>query len=169
MALMTVNAVVVFCNVLFFMSIQSVFFWLVISRQIDSVFASKVQWLRQLRGRLERTGQCAQVQVLDAAIVRGLDGYHPRAESNRVERERENRSLFLRRIAPIIAVTFLILVALITYNLLRGHSFTRAHWFGLGLVVLAYATELLFFAFVVRPYVMMGDSDVLCSTADLCQ
>lgn len=164
----SLDAVVSMSNVLFFMTVQILFFWFIASRQVDEVVRSKAEVLLLLRRRMEGEGMTFPVQLLDTVVLDGIGKHRSAASEERRNRNRLNLSLTLRWILPPILVVAAVLSALYVYNRRAGRSFTPAHWIGMALVILAYGTELLFFLFVVRPYIMVSDSDVFCTTTGAC-
>lgn len=105
--------------------------------------------------------------MLDATVVAQGQAAKPEADRIAAERTRRNRVLMLRETGPFVLVAVLLLVALVIYNHRKGYPLTRAHYIGLGMVVLAYVTELLFFLTIMRNYISVSDTDVLMAVTGL--
>ena len=154
-------------NILFFMTVQIFFYWFIASRQIDNVCASKAKILVILREQMQREGRHEEILALDAAVLGAAEQKRLMVENERKQRDQANKTLIRKWILPPIIVATLLIIGLVGYNHTRRYPFTFAHKFGLCLVLLAYVTEIFFYVFVVRPYVMVSDSDILCGVTGL--
>lgn len=147
-------------NVLFFVIVQTVFFWLVASQEVDRVVKKKAQILRLLRDNLKEQGLDDAVLALDVSIVRTTRENTPKAEAAAARRRGHNLRLTVRVIGAFMAAVLLCLILVVVYNRHAGHRFGSAHWFGMALVPFVYVFELLFFLLVVEQYTMIGDYDL---------
>lgn len=152
------NGVVNLFNVLFFVIVQTVFFMLIASREMDRVVAGKTKVLSSLRRELVASGQHRGVQALDHTMYE----QRRRVREQNVDRARDTRTagnwmLAFSWILPVVAALVLALVCFAVLARRSGRGFSYAHRVGLGLVVFAYVTEVLFFLFVVNRYRLVGD------------
>lgn len=157
----TVNSIVGVSNVLFFMVVQIFFFWFIASREIDRVVLDKAEVLMLLRDRLREEKLNETAEALDAIVVSKRRNKEQEAKEKNRQRVQSNLRLVYRWIVPCIVVVVVVLVGLVWYNHRQHYSLQYAHKVGLGLVVCAYITEVLFFLTVVSNYIMVSDSDIV--------
>lgn len=157
----SLNVIVSLVNILFFVVVQTAFFWLVGARQLDKAVQEKASLLCATRRNLQAHGARDALKMLDTVVFTELDAYAEEADKQAKRREEANLNLVVRWIGPLILVLVGLLVAIIIFNRARKQSLGFEHYFGLVLVVVSYVTELMFFFFVVRQYNLMGDYEIL--------
>ena len=156
------NAVVNLVNVLFFVVVQTIFFVLVASRELDRVVREKSSILLTLREQLGHNCVERGVSALDWRIHEvDADVRRRNPEALKAERWQANRGLLLRWVGPVVLALVVGLAALIGFLVVRKHAFPVSHRVGLGLVVVAYIVEILIFLFVIERYTMVGDNQLL--------
>lgn len=140
----SVNAIVSLTNVLFFVVVQTLFFWFIASREVDRVVTKKAHNLQLLREQLREQGLTPLVRSLDALVLSSAPQQQREAEERRAERQRGNLRHTLMWMVPIAGVVVLAIAGLVVYNRRHGHSFGVAQRFGLFLVLFVYVFEILF-------------------------
>lgn len=157
----SVNVVVSLVNVLFFVVVQTIFFKLVGAQQLDRTVQEKAKVLRVIRENLEENELRTPILLLDAAVLR--TGVTKRDQANREKEKRKdmNNDLIVRWMGPLALFLIGAIILVLVYNRKHQRPLTFAHYVGLVLVVVSYVTELMFFFFVVRKYVIVGDYELL--------
>ena len=157
----TVNSIVGLSNVLFFMVVQIFFFWFIASREIDHVVHEKAEILMLIRDNLRRQHLNDVAEALDATLVSKKRQRAAEARARERERSQLNLDLVIRWLIPGVTVVALVLIGFLLYNRSQGWALEHAHKVGLGLVLLAYITEILIFLTIVSNYIMVSDTDIL--------
>lgn len=155
------DVVISLANVLVFVVIQTIFFWLIASREVDRVVEGKARILRHLRDRLVASGFREEVLALDAQLVRTHRALEPVAAPLAAARRRANWDLTVLYIGPFLAVAAVLLLYVVGWIVYRGHRFGGAHAVGLALIPFGYVFEVMFFLLVVNNWVMIGDQEML--------
>ena len=156
-------------NILFFVVIQTAFFWLVGSQEAVHVVKSKGKVLSEGRRMLQASGQHFATVSLDTVMSDMAEQVSDPRELERLHKEnqRENWALVKRYIGPWVIAAGALLVACLLVVLLyprgRGETGSRlglAHGVGLALVVVSYLGEVLLFLYVIQRYMMFGDFEM---------
>lgn len=180
------NGIVGLVNVLFFAIIQTIFFVLVASRELDRdqgpkqtktkiqlkkrrvflfpgiVVEAKSRILTILRQQLQRGRIDRGVNVLDWQVHQmGERAKQAHPEATSAARRSKNRSLLIRWIGPVLLTLIVVIVALSIFLSVRRHGFPFSHRVGLALVFCVYIVEILLFVFVIERYTMVGDYELL--------
>lgn len=149
----TVNAVGVCVNVAFFVVVQSLIFWFIASKELKRVMLHTSGVLVNARRNLRQTeGQDVLVTTLDSLILSMAPNASPEEIQEEEKRlQRANRTVLMQYAGSYLLLIILVLLGLIAFNYYKKRPFTKAHWVGIALVVLAYVTEALLLAFVIMP------------------
>ena len=157
-------------NILFFVVIQSTFFWLIGSKEALHVVESKAKMLVDTRKMLVRTNQHVSLQFLDTAMMEQAEGGLDSEELAFLKQQhaKQNWSLIKRWIGPWVVIGGILLVlcciAMVYANkkkLANAPGFTLAHGVGLVLVIASYIGEICLFLFVIKRWVIFGDYEML--------
>lgn len=141
------NMLLIFTNALFFAIVQSLFFWFVISKQVENTI-EKIT---------EDVGSLAQTPELSLATelyIKDLDadrGMIERAKEQQKAREEKNEKLLQKYIYPIIGVLFGLVILCFAALILTGERFTVVDTVLLLMVIGAFATEFVFYFVVIEP------------------
>lgn len=157
-------------NILFFVVIQSIFFWLIGSKEALHVVEAKAKILVDLRKMLVRTNQHVNLQFLDTAMMEQAEGALDSAELAflKTQHEKRNREVVKRWIGPWVvgaAIVLLLCLATMVYSTRKRQpgapGFTLAHAVGLVLVIASYIGEICLFLFVIKRWVIFGDYEMV--------
>lgn len=158
----TVNFVCVFANVAFFIVIQTLFFVFLASKQVDNVVTYNTKILSHLRAELCRAPhQSFFVNVLDTMV---LDAGTSDIKQQQIDKQRaseHNVRQLLLFCGSYLLLVVCIIAGLLWWNWKKKRPFTFAHWIGLIMIVLAYATEMMLIFFVIQPWRYVGQFELL--------
>jgi hypothetical protein len=149
--------IVVFSNVLFFMVVQTAFFWYIASRQYENVLISKLEMFKlaaQKNSTFKRKLKTIQEEYTKK--------YKSQADQLAKEREKINKELTWKYCGKlIVVVSGIIGLLVLSYFFVKGKSWNNVDTLNMLFVTLAYCTELFFFFFIVRKYEFVGDNYIL--------
>ena len=146
----SVSAIVPLANVLFFVVVQTAFFWFVASREVDRTLKRKAEILRILRKQFAAQGVTEAVDGLDAVMLKHANNSARPAAEAKATRTAANLKLIVQWIVPVGVLVTLALVVCVSRNRSEGHHFNLGNRVGLGLVLFVYVFEILFFLLVVE-------------------
>ena len=151
------NLIVVFCNVIFFIVVQTLFFKFIASKQFNVVLGDKVGIINDLAKHDPFTSKQIN-KYLKSKAAKELE---KKAKVQSEMREIKNRELIKKWIGPPLAGALILL--LLSY--LRMKKSNQPNWSGvdnvlLSFVLAAYATEILFYIGIVRKFKFYGDQQI---------
>lgn len=149
--------IVILSNVIFFMVVQSFFFYFVASKQYENVLANKMDLVSRFANKNELSKQKFK-DFKDAFLLQ----QNKKADQQYSERMKENWQYIKKYcVYPILAASaaLLFVIYFIKYN----SSWSSIDSLNLTLVLLAYATELYFFFFIVRKFEFVGDQYIIAN------
>lgn len=144
------NWIGIVCNVLFFMIVQTGFFYYIASNQYQNVLESKLKLLKLLKEKNKSVEKKINEFKSDSQNLKIV------AEEQKISRKKTNIELTKNFCGKSIGAGLILLsFVLLLTNSQRpwGHSDT----INLLLIVFGYTTEILFFFFIVRKYQFVGD------------
>lgn len=149
--------IVILSNVIFFMIVQTAFFWYIASKQYENVLDSKLNMLKLL---------ASKNSYIKRKLYNIKDDYTAKYKSKVEELERErikyNKELTWDYCGKLIVIVLCIIIALVfSYIFIKGHPWNNIDTLNMIFVTLAYCTELFFFFFIVRKYEFVGDNYIL--------
>jgi len=156
------NITITFATLWMFCVAQS-FFWIYIgSRQLDTLVAEKTQILKTFFEFSEpefRTQFCTRLKRSIAESAQ--------SEEQLIAVDEQNFSMLQERFSTFFIVTFLTFILFLSLSV-HTHFFSDkidtekrdAFLMGLGLVLASFATELVIFYFIIKPYVIIGDAEL---------
>lgn len=151
--------IVILSNVLFFMLVQTAFFWYIASKQYENVLSSKLDTLKLLASK-----NSTFKRKLDNFKDEYISKHEQKAKELETERAKLNKKLTWKYCGKLIVVTTLVLFAIvISYFFVKGRPWNDVDTLNMIFVTLAYCTELFFFFFIVREYEFVGDNYILTS------
>jgi len=152
------NIILMLTNIIFFMIVQTLFFIFIAAKQYDVILKEKIDFLNVFNDNLE---EYKFINIIKTIIGNRYDKI---AKTQEQQRTKTNMKLFIKYILPFMAVIFSILiiyVILIIRNKNNSNDWKPYHYFILGTILFAFSTELLYFFFIVKRYVVFGDSEML--------
>lgn len=151
--------IVILSNLLFFMLVQTAFFWYIASKQYENVLSSKLDTLKLLASK-----NSLFKRELDAVKDEYMNKHEQKAKELEMKRAKLNRKLTWKYCGKLIVITTMILFVLIlTYFFIKGRPWNDVDTLNMIFVTLAYCTELFFFFFIVKKYEFVGDNYILTS------
>ena len=164
---------IVFANVLFFMVVQTAFFYFIASKEYEDVIVSKLDIVKRYASKNE-----IFKMLVNMYKNKYLEDNKQEIEKQTKERKQNNEKLTLEYCGvPILIVSSIVVLLLVatktkvlskvTINnatikgLLNSTPWNKYDNLGLILVLLAYITELFFFFFIVKKYEYVGDNYIL--------
>lgn len=108
----SVNAIISLTNVMFFVVVQTLFFWFIASREVDRVVERKAAILRMLREQMKENHMDAAVTSLDATVCGMGRRIRGKADEMAANRRWANLKLVLKWIVPVGAAVLAILIFL---------------------------------------------------------
>ena len=150
--------IVIFSNVIFFMVVQSLFFIAIASKQYENVLANKMDFVSRFVSKSSMSKQ--KLKDLKDTFLQQNIGI---AEGQHKQRMQENKKYIKKFcVYPIMAAVAVLLC--IIYYFKTDLPWTSIDSLNLTLVMLAYATELYFFFFIVRKFEFVGDHYIIANT-----
>lgn len=144
---------IVFCNVIFFMVVQTYFFRLVASKQYETVLEKKLGLIQALIDE----NPIAREQV-NKYTQEYIEKHKDTIQEQKKKRERVNEVLEKKHTWNYIMYAILALLLAWTFS---NQKWTKVHTLGLVFVVFAYTTELMFFYGIVQRYEFVGDHKLI--------
>jgi hypothetical protein len=161
---------IVFANVLFFMVVQTAFFYFIASKEYEDVIVSKLDIVKRYASKNDTFKT-----LLNIYKNKYLGDNKQEIDKQTKEREHKNKKLTIEYCGiPILIVTGILLLLLVgtktkvlsklhinnqvVNNLLKPTKWNEYDNLGIVLVVMAYVTELLFFFLIVKKYEYVGDN-----------
>jgi hypothetical protein len=150
------NMLVVFCNLLAFMLLQTTFYWFVANHSIERVLKDKASVVAlyakqtpevesELRKYLENDRNTREVPE--------------QAAGQRMRRAEENWDLVKEYIMPVVLAVVVVIVLIVIVLFLRRRALTRIDMFLLFMVMFAFTTELYFYLTVTTQLAYVGDNE----------
>lgn len=169
------ETIVPLANVVVFLIVQSLFFWMIGTKEVLHVVQNKARMISQARAAFRRTGQGVLARGIDTALLDAdtavrNSGWDPEVEAR--HRTAVNLELMRTWLAPMLLGTLTALLVCVVVAVLAsthrfqrpGAYFNRGHTAGLILVFFGYIGELLLFFLVIKQYIMVGDIEVIRTT-----
>lgn len=150
------NWIGIVCNVLFFMVVQTGFFYYIASNQYQNVLESKLKLLNVLKEKnktIEYRLNNIKQQSQDLKIT---------AETQKINREKNNIQLTKDYCGKSIGAGLILLVFVLLFTNSK-RSWAHSDTINLLIIVFGYSTEILFFFFIVRKYQFVGDQYMISS------
>lgn len=149
--------IVIFSNVLFFMVVQTFFFLFIASKQYETVLAGKMDFVSRFANKSQYMKNKLKSMKDDYIAQNGKV-----AERQLKERTQENKKYIMKYC--VLPIT-LVVGALLFVIFFKKYStpWSSIDSLNLALVLLAYATELYFFFFIVRKFEFVGDQYILAN------
>ena len=148
-------------NILFFIVVQYLFFTLIASKQLSQVIINKVGLLNEYL----KLNESEKLFLSKSKHSDETASLLTDASMEKNERLSLNTNLFKKRMLPLIIVlSILIIITFIFVYRNRntsGGEIDFSYKLGLGLIVGAYVTELLFFFGIVKQYIFIGDHTII--------
>jgi hypothetical protein len=152
----SVNMTVNLFALLVFYVLQTMFWWFIASQEVKENVRRKARALYSARTILRRHGMVDEAVLLDAQIQQTLAAARPRADDADREAHTQNVERTKQWIGPPVMTVAVLFLATYAYNRARKRRLTIGHRIGMGLVLLSYIPEILFFLFVIERYNAMG-------------
>lgn len=147
---------IVVATVAMFVVGQSIFWVVAGSRQYENVVKGKASIL----STFFESGGDPELHKAFCNHARESTTVTPESEK---ERNSKNMAMLVGRFLPFFALNFVMFVVSLVYILAyqRQKAMEEKYLVGLGLVTLSFATEIVIFIFVIKPYILIGDLEML--------
>jgi hypothetical protein len=142
-------------NIVFFLIVSISFFWFILSEQYVRVVLDKTDIINLVADQNPEV-RSAVISYAEA----NYDTIRKTAKENRKQRMVHNVDLFYRYIVPFISVFVFFQFVIAAYIWKKGIRVSYTDKVHMGLVVLAFVTELVFYFVVVRNWIFIGDEDM---------
>ena len=142
-------------NVLFFMIIQTLFFLFIASKQYNNILNKKVQIISTLSENNEDIE--IGLQGIKQAYINKYEEEVKRITNHRLE---QNKKITIQYCIIPMTVTIIALL-LVSIFMKSNRKWTKYDSINISLILGAYLTEIYIFIFVIRPYELIGDHDII--------
>jgi hypothetical protein len=150
------NIILMLTNIIFFMIVQTLFFIFIAAKQYDVILKEKINFVNEFNDNLE---DYKFINIIKT-IIGGK--YNTLASNQENNRNSKNIKSFIKFILPFILIIFTILCIYVFLIITSDkNDWKPYHYFILGTILFAFSTELFYFFFIVKRYVMVGDSEML--------
>tara|TARA_Y100000741_G_scaffold323185_2_gene273299 strand:+ start:443 stop:976 length:534 start_codon:yes stop_codon:yes gene_type:complete len=154
------NITITFATLWMFCVAQSLFWIYIGSRQLDTLVAEKT-------GILKTFFEFSQPELRTQFCTELKASMTSQSDEERIAIEEQNFSMLQERFSTFFLVTFLAFFLSLLLSV-HTHFFSDkidtekryAFLMGLGLVLASFATELVIFYFIIKPYVIIGDAEL---------
>ena len=150
------NMILTFSNIIFFIVVQTLFFYFIASTQFNTVLGDKVGIFNEYMSR----NKPLKEQLRQFFASKEYQNIKNGAEQEKEQREEYNINLMKTWILPPLGISTTILLLFILKLFIYGEPWSDVDTVGLFLVVTAYSTEIMFFLGIVQQYKFYGDIQI---------
>jgi fructose-specific phosphotransferase system IIC component len=151
----------IFLNAFVFSIVQTLFFWYVISNQVENTIDKLTEGVGKI------ADESAELSVLTETYIKKLDadeGMIERAAVQKQKRRQKNIKLLQYYIYPVIAVFFGFVVLCLFAMFVTRERLTFIDTILLAMVVGAFSTEFVFYFIVIEPAEYISLAEVIART-----
>lgn len=137
----------IFTNALAFAIIQTVFFWFVISKQVENTIDKTVD-------KISDFAEFPEMSLISELYLKNLDsdtGMIDLAKEQQEKREKKNWKLLQTFIFPVIGTLFGLVLICLMSMMVKGERFSSVDLVLLFMIVGAFSTEFVFYFSVIQP------------------
>mgnify|MGYP001174854305 CR=1 FL=1 len=150
------NMILTFSNIIFFIVVQTLFFYFIASKQFNIVLGDKVGIFNEYVSRNKPLKE--QIRMFFAS--KDYENIKEGAKEEEEDREEYNQNLLKSWILPPLSIATTILLLFILKLFLYDEPWSEVDTVGLFLVVTAYTTEILFYLGIVQQFKFYGDNQI---------
>ena len=167
----SVGMVVNFFAATVFVILMVAFWWVIASEEMSNAVQRKAKVLVTAHEHLEQEPLLRDLSDLLNGHMQRMKSGTKHTELSKSYRKYQNRNVTMMWMLPVVSAYAGLLVAAITFNLVRTHyvgdhrSLSFGHWAGILFVFFGYIPEILFLLFVIEWNVPIGDYEMLQRTS----
>ena len=158
------NMITLLSNVIFYIVVQTLFFYFIGSKQFNNVLENKVDIVVSYAKKNIYLKEFIKEYISNENAKK----LEKEAKKQKKKREKYNRSLIFKWIGIPLLICIVVLLINIFKLFILGESWGRSDNIILLLVIFAYSTELCFFFGIVKQYEFYGDHKIYRSFFENC-
>ena len=150
------NMIIIMSNIIFFIMVQTAFFYFIASKQFNNVLLDKVDIITNYANN----NPDVKYSIKETLESEKWQEIYDIAKDQKIERSKENVRLIIKWILPIIIFGLALLIYFVSKLRIKKENWSNVDNALLILVVGAFSTELLFFFGIVSKYNFYGDQQI---------